>query len=48
MLQMSPFNGGKRTAETIKGIHVLKRQADGKWLIIEDVWNADPMPVAGK
>jgi ketosteroid isomerase-like protein len=48
MLQISPFNGGKRINEIIKGIHVYKRQADGKWLIVQDVWNADPLPANTK
>lgn len=48
MLQISPFNGGKRINETIKGIHVYKRQADGKWLMVQDVWNADPPPANAK
>ena len=48
MLQMSPFNGGKRVNETIKGVHVFKRQADGKWLIVQDVWNVDPPPANTK
>ncbi|HYV97878.1 MAG TPA: nuclear transport factor 2 family protein [Gemmatimonadaceae bacterium] len=31
----------------IKGLHVLKRQADGKWLITQDIWNCDaPMGAA--
>jgi ketosteroid isomerase-like protein len=48
MLQLSPFNGGKRVNEIIKGIHIYKRQADGKWLIVQDVWNNDPMPANTK
>ena len=48
MLQISPFNGGKRINEIIKGIHVYKRQADGKWLIVQDTWNTDPPPANAK
>jgi ketosteroid isomerase-like protein len=48
MMQMSPYNGGKRINEIIKGIHILKRQPDGKWLIVQDVWNADPLPANTK
>lgn len=39
---MTPKAGGPATNETIKGIHVLRRQTDGGWKIIQDVWNADP------
>jgi ketosteroid isomerase-like protein len=35
--------------ETIKGVYVLHRQADGSWKIAMDVWNADaPPPGAGE
>lgn len=40
-LTMTPKAGGEPTSETIKGIHVLRRQADGSWKITQDVWNAD-------
>ncbi|MFI5311976.1 MAG: hypothetical protein ACHQQ3_12125 [Gemmatimonadales bacterium] len=37
--------GGKPMTQVIKGIHIFKRQADGKWLISQDVWNSDaPAP----
>ena len=39
---MTPKAGGLAINETIKGLHVLRRQADGSWRIIQDVWNADP------
>ena len=40
--------GAKPTSETIKGVHILRRQADGSWKIIQDVWNSDPSPPAAK
>lgn len=40
--------GAKPTTETIKGLHILRRQADGSWKIIKDVWNSDPPPPAAK
>lgn len=50
---LTPKSGGAATIETIKGLHVLRRQADGSWKIIQDVWNADapaapPAPPAKK
>jgi ketosteroid isomerase-like protein len=39
--------GGAPTTETIKGMHVYRRQADGSWKIAQDVWNTDaPSPSA--
>ena len=41
--------GGKPMNESMKGIHILKRQPDGTWLIAQDLWNSDaPVPVAPK
>jgi len=36
--------GGKPMTETIKGLHILRRQADGSWKITQDIWNNDPPP----
>jgi uncharacterized protein (TIGR02246 family) len=38
-LTMTPKAGGEPTSETVRGIHVLQRQADGSWKITQDVWN---------
>ena len=45
-LSMTSKAGGEAMSETIKGLHVLRRQADGSWLITQDVWNADQPPPA--
>lgn len=37
---------GEQVTETIKGIHIYERQADGSWKITQDVWNFDPTPTA--
>lgn len=29
------------TTETVKGVHVYRKQADGSWKMTMDVWNAD-------
>jgi ketosteroid isomerase-like protein len=50
-LTVTPKKGGAAMTETVKGIHVYKRQADGSWKIAQDVWNADapsPPPPAKK
>jgi uncharacterized protein (TIGR02246 family) len=33
--------GGEGAPVTFKGIHIYRRQADGSWLIAQDVWNMD-------
>ena len=44
-LTLTPRAGGPAVTEQIKGLHVLRRQADGSWKIIRDVWNVDaPSP----
>jgi ketosteroid isomerase-like protein len=45
-LTMTPKAGGEAISETIKGVHVLQRRADGTWQITQDVWNADQPPAA--
>ncbi|HSF16932.1 MAG TPA: DUF4440 domain-containing protein [Vicinamibacteria bacterium] len=48
-LTITPKAGGDPMTETIKGVHVLRRQADGSWKIAVDVWNADsPAPGGGE
>ena len=44
----TPRKGGKPMTETIKGIHIYKRQSDGTWKIAQDVWNTDPPPPVAK
>ncbi len=40
-LTMTPVGGGPSMSETVKGIHVYRRQADGSWKMTHDVWNTD-------
>jgi ketosteroid isomerase-like protein len=43
-LTMTPL-GGETMSETLKGIHIYRRQADGSWKLAQDVWNSDqPLP----
>ncbi len=45
LFTLTPKAGGDSMAETIKGIHVYQRQADGSWKMTHDVWNSDePLP----
>jgi uncharacterized protein (TIGR02246 family) len=44
-LTLTPRAGGEAAMETIKGIHVYRRQADGSWKIAQDVWNSDAAPM---
>ncbi len=44
---LTPKAGGEPIAETLKGIHIYQRQADGSWKIAWDTWNSDN-PVAGQ
>ena len=36
--------GGEPIVETLKGIHIYQRQADGSWRIAWDTWNSDNPP----
>jgi ketosteroid isomerase-like protein len=40
-LTITPRAGGAPMTETIKGIHVLRKGADGSWKIAQDTWNSD-------
>ena len=41
---ITPKKGGKPIKDRIKGIHIYRRQPDGRWLIAQDVWNSDSSP----
>lgn len=42
---VTPKAGGPATEESGKGLHVLRRQSDGRWLIAQDIWSNDaPLP----
>jgi ketosteroid isomerase-like protein len=46
LLTLTPKAGGQSTEERGKGIHIFRRQPDGSWLIVQDIWNSDAPPVA--
>ena len=43
-VEMTPAGSDETIAETIKGIHIYQRQADGSWRMVQDVWNSDQGP----
>ena len=43
-LTLTPVGGGDPMEEVIKGIHVYRREADGSWKMVYDVWNSDAPP----
>ena len=44
-LTMTPAGSDEPVIESMKGIHILERQADGSWKISYDIWNSNnPMP----
>ena len=44
-LTMTPAGSDEPVTESMKGIHILERQADGSWKISYDIWNSNaPMP----
>ena len=48
VLRVTPKTGGAATEDRIKGIHIYRRQPDGSWRMVQDVWNHDapePAPV---
>lgn len=43
-LTMTPKAGGDAVSETLKGIHIYGRQADGSWKMTQDIWSTDAPP----
>jgi len=40
-LTMTSAESGETVVQSLKGIHVLERQADGSWKISHDIWNSN-------
>jgi ketosteroid isomerase-like protein len=40
--RVTPRAGGKASVSCGKGLHVLRREADGSWKIVREIWNASP------
>ena len=44
-LSATPAAGGETMTDRGRGVHVLRRQPDGSWKIVLDIWNStEPMP----
>jgi len=43
-VMMWPANGPGPIADGGKGLHVYRRQADGTWKLVVDIWNSDRPP----
>jgi ketosteroid isomerase-like protein len=42
--KVTPKAGGDTAVGHGKGMHILRRQADGAWKIAREIWNAIPAP----
>ena len=40
----TPAGSEESISQTLKGIHIYQRQADGSWKMAQDVWNNDEAP----
>lgn len=40
--RVTPRTGGETTVSCGKGLHVLRREADGSWKIVREIWNFSP------
>jgi ketosteroid isomerase-like protein len=45
-LTLTPKAGGVAMEEQFKGIHIYRRQPDGSWVIVQDIWNSNAPPPA--
>ena len=43
-MTLTPAGGGDAMTQSVKGIHVYRREADGSWKMVYDVWNTDAPP----
>lgn len=43
-LTLTPVAGGEPTTEVLKGLHVYRRDAEGVWKMVQDIWNTDAAP----
>jgi len=43
--RVTPRAGGEPTVSSGKGLHVLRRQSDGAWEVLREIWNATPSTV---
>ncbi|HUE89881.1 MAG TPA: DUF4440 domain-containing protein [Vicinamibacterales bacterium] len=41
-----PDEAGNPVTERLRDVHLWRKQADGSWKVVVDVWNAEPPPAA--
>lgn len=46
-MSFAPVGGGDPMVSESRGIHVFRRQADGSWKIVHDLWNGNAPPPPG-
>jgi ketosteroid isomerase-like protein len=40
--RVRPRDGGEAKTSSGKGVHLLRREADGSWRIAREIWNSSP------
>lgn len=45
-MRYTPRAGGEPGIGHGKGLHILRRQPDGSWKLVRNIWNARPAPPA--
>jgi ketosteroid isomerase-like protein len=43
-MKVTPQAGGQPSVGHGKGLHILRREPDGSWKMVRNVWNAAPAP----
>jgi uncharacterized protein (TIGR02246 family) len=43
-----PADGGPEIRDVGKGLHVYRRESDGSWKLVADIWNSDHPAIAGQ
>ena len=43
-----PARGGPETRDAGKGLHVYRRESDGSWKLVADIWNSDNPAIANQ
>jgi ketosteroid isomerase-like protein len=41
-----PRAGGEATTPWFRGLHILRRESDGTWKLVRNIWNVAPPPAA--
>ncbi len=46
--RVTPKAGGEPSVSHGKGLHVVRRQPDGVWKLVRNIWNARPAPLGAR